>query len=202
VSRPRTAVVLALAVVVLAVLWIGVATGTLLAAVDPVVDGWIAAVRPAWLVAAAVVVSEVCQPAVLIAVLVLVAAVLGWRRRSWAPVVIGAAGIVALGVLDQGVKALVARPRPPLEWQAYAAHGLSFPSGHALWSCGVLLLVVVLVGPGRARPFLVVVAVLVTLAVGGARLVLAVHYPSDVLAGWTLGATASLVSTKCGYTRI
>jgi membrane-associated phospholipid phosphatase len=197
-ALPRRAATLAaaiLAAMALAVLWIGVATGTLLAALDPVVDAWIVAVRSPGLVAAARVVTTAGQPAVMIGLLVVVVATVSWRERSWSPVLVGAAALALLGVLDNGVKALVARPRPPLAWQAVTAHGLSFPSGHALWSAGALLLVVVIVGPIRGRGVLALVALLVTVAVAASRLVLAVHYPSDVLAGWSLAvlATAGVV---------
>jgi undecaprenyl-diphosphatase len=175
-----------LAAVATALLWTGVATGTLLAAVDPGVDGWMATVRPPALVATAAVISTVGQPAVMIAVLVAVVAVLGWRARSGRPVAIGLGALMVLGVLDNGMKAVVARPRPPVAWQAVPAHGFAFPSGHALWSAGVLLLVVVLIGPVRGRRALALVALLVAAAVAGTRVVLAVHYPSDVLAGWSL----------------
>lgn len=67
------------------------------------------------------------------------------------PILVSTGALALLGLLDTGVKAVVARPRPPLVWQALAAHGLSFPSGHALWSAGALLLDVVLVGPIRGR---------------------------------------------------
>jgi membrane-associated phospholipid phosphatase len=191
------------ATVAVAVLWTGVATGTLLAAVDPAVDGWIVTVRPPALVAAAALISTVGQPAVMVAVLVVVAAVLGWRAHSWRPVAVGAGALVLLGLLDNGVKAVVARPRPPVVWQAVPAHGLAFPSGHALWSAGVLLLVVVLVGPVRGRAPLALGAILVAVAVAGSRLVLAVHYPSDVLAGWSLAVLADgiVLLVAAGVTR-
>ena len=131
--------------------------------------------------AAAEVVTTVGQPAVMIAVLVVVAALGARRARSWQPALVGAGALVVLGLLDNGVKAVVARPRPPVAWQAVAAHGMSFPSGHALWSAGALLLVVVLVGPIRGRIPLALVAFLVAVGVAGSRLVLAVRYPSDVL---------------------
>ena len=134
------------------------ATGTLLAALDPVIDTWIVAVRSPGLVTAARVASTVGQPAVMIAVLLVVVVTKSWRQRSWTPVLVGAGSLALLGLADNGVKALVARPRPPLAWQAVTAQGLSFPSGHALWSAGALLLVVVLVGPIRGRVVLAVVA--------------------------------------------
>lgn len=189
--RPgTTAAALVLAVVVLAVLWAGVVTGSLLASVDPTVDGWIVAVRPGALVTTAVVASTVGQPAVMIAVLVVVTGVVGWRARSWAPAAVSAGAVALLAVFDNGVKAVVARPRPPEVWHAMPAHGLAFPSGHALWSAGVLLLVVVLVGPVRGRPVVALVALLVVVVITGSRLVVAVHYPSDVLAGWCLAVLA------------
>lgn len=190
--RGRTAAALATitAAVVVAVLWVGVATGTLLAAVDPVVTAWLVGVRPDIVVSAARIVSQVGQPAVMIGLLVVVTVVVARQRRSWAPVGLGAGALVLLGALDNSVKILVARPRPPLVWQAMPAHGASFPSGHALWSAGVVLIVVVLLGARRGRPVLVALAVLVAVLVAAARLVLAVHYPSDVLAGWGLAVVA------------
>lgn len=185
-----TAAVAGFAVVVLAVLWVGVVTNSLLASADPVVDQWIVAVRPAALVSTAVVASTVGQPTVMIAVLVVVAAVLGRRARSWAPVAISAGAVALLAVFDNGVKAVVARPRPPASWHAMPAHGLSFPSGHALWSSGVLLLVVVLVGPVRGRSGIAVIALVAVVVITASRLVVAVHYPSDVLAGWCLAVVA------------
>lgn len=185
-----TATVAVLAAAVTAVLWIGVVVGALLAAVDPPVERWITTVRAPALVEAAAVISTVGQPAVMIAVLVVVVAALGWRSRSWGPVGVGASAVVVLGVLDNGVKAVVARPRPPAVWQAVPAHGFAFPSGHALWSAGVLLLVVVLVGPIRGRAPCALVAFLIAVGVAGSRLVLAVHYPSDVAAGWSLAVVA------------
>ncbi|NMO92749.1 phosphatase PAP2 family protein [Actinomycetospora sp. TBRC 11914] len=189
--RPgATAGAVLLAAAVLAVLWVGVATGSLLAALDPAIDAWMVAVRPAGAVTTAIVASEVGQPAVVIGVLVVVAGALGWRSRSWAPVVIAAGGLVLLGLADHGVKAIVARPRPPLVWHAMPAQGLSFPSGHSLWSAGTMLLIVVLVGPVRRRWVVVAAAVLVVVVVSGSRVVAGVHYPSDVLAGWTLAVVA------------
>ena len=193
VTLPRpvpTAAAVVVSMVVLALLWIGVATGTLLAALDPSVDRWLVAVRPSWLVAFARVVSEVGQPAVMIALLIVVAALVAARARSWVPAGISVGALLLLAVLDNGVKAVVARPRPPSAWHAMSAHGLAFPSGHALWSAGVLLLVVVLVGPCRGRRVLPVGGMLLVILVAASRVVLGVHYPSDLLAGWCLAVLA------------
>jgi hypothetical protein len=89
------------------VLWTGVVTGTLLAVVGPAVDSLITTVRPPALVRTAAVISTLGQPAVMIVVLVVVVATLGWRSRSWGPGGVGASAVVVLGVLDNGVKAVV-----------------------------------------------------------------------------------------------
>jgi membrane-associated phospholipid phosphatase len=158
---------------------------------DPFLELRIVEGRSTGLVAAARAVSTVGQPAVMIGLLVVVVGVLARRARSWAPVVVGAGVVALLGLLDNLVKTVVARPRPPAVWQAATAHGWSFPSGHALWSAGVLTAVVLLARAGPWRRLLVVVAFVVVVAVGGSRLVLAVHYPSDVLAGWCLALVAT-----------
>lgn len=192
-ALPRTSVIavsMGIATVGLALLWVGVATGSLLASRDPAVDAWVVAVRPPWLVDASRVISDAGQPAVLIGVLVLVTGGIAWRSRSWSPVGVSAGALVLLTVFDNGVKALVARPRPPLAWHAMPAHGLSFPSGHALWSAGVLLMIVLLAARVRTPLLLGALALVIAAAVAASRVILAVHYPSDVLAGWCLAVLA------------
>ncbi|MCD2191147.1 phosphatase PAP2 family protein [Actinomycetospora soli] len=191
--RPVASVVaLALAVIVLALLWVGVASGTLLATLDPGVDAWVVATRPEPLVVAARIVSEVGQPAVMIAVMLLGGLLIARAARSWWPAVAAAVAAALLAVADNGVKVIVARPRPPLAWHAMSAQGLSFPSGHALWSAGAALLLVLLLDPRRHAAFRMttVLAVVVAVAVAASRIVVAVHYPGDVLAGWCLAVLA------------
>ena len=93
-------------------------------------------------------------------------------------------------VLGPGVKALVERARPVVEVPLSAPTGASFPSGHAIaitiaW--GALLLVFLPVVPQRGRPVAILAVVALVVLVGLTRVALAVHYPSDVIAGWLLG---------------
>lgn len=85
-------------------------------------------------------------------------------------------------------KALVNRPRPAT--MLVATPSTSFPSGHALEAMAALLAVLCFFFPMLNRTIrgiaLAVVAVSL-LTVGVARVALNVHYPSDVLAGWSLG---------------
>jgi undecaprenyl-diphosphatase len=68
----------------------------------------------------------------------------------------------------------------------------SFPSGHSMLSAVVYLtggaLLAVVHAARRVRVYLIGCSILVTLLVGASRVYLGVHWPSDVLAGWSAGA--------------
>lgn len=173
-------------------LWFVVVTGSGPAAVDPAVLDWMVAHRGAALTIVARLVTDVGSPTVTITGSVVAVGWWAWRRDR-RRALLGAAGLVGLLVVDVATKSLVARPRPPLPFHAVVAHGYSFPSGHAMLSAGVALLVlwllrehVVAMASAVLRTVLVGAVVLAVVAVGLSRVVLAVHYPSDVLAGWAL----------------
>ncbi|HZT96759.1 MAG TPA: phosphatase PAP2 family protein [Chloroflexota bacterium] len=131
---------------------------------------------------------------VLILVLVVVVLLL-IRRRDLA--VLAALAPALAAAVETVVKVLVRRPRPHLFHGALHASGYSFPSGHAT-DAGSLAAIAV----GTAyiafhrrdiTAPIFVIALVFALAVGLARVVLGVHYPSDVLGGWGLGGgTAGL----------
>jgi membrane-associated phospholipid phosphatase len=93
--------------------------------------------------------------------------------------------------LGQVAKILVARPRPHLFPGALHAAGYSYPSGHALSAtlfCGALAYL--LWAHFRARPAMVVLPmalVICAFLIGLSRIVLGVHYPTDVEGGIALG---------------
>ncbi len=95
------------------------------------------------------------------------------------------------------VKLLVHRPRPPLEDAVYVQSGFSFPSGHSTVSAALYgTLAYLLIRGARSEPVKVLigtVAALVVFAIGLSRVYLGVHYPSDVLAGWTAGSFWALL---------
>ncbi|GAB1816003.1 phosphatase PAP2 family protein [Mycobacterium sp. MUNTM1] len=100
--------------------------------------------------------------------------------------------VLACGPLNEfataAAKALVNRPRPAT--MLVAAPSTSFPSGHALEATAALLAVLCFFFPmmnGLIRGIAVAVVAASLLAVGISRVALNVHYPSDVLAGWSLG---------------
>ncbi|HEX9498148.1 MAG TPA: phosphatase PAP2 family protein, partial [Mycobacterium sp.] len=94
---------------------------------------------------------------------------------------------------------IVGRARPVLPDPVSTAPGLSFPSGHALGAsigCCLLLLITLRFMSRRGRVAAVIAAVLIVGAVALARVVLGVHFVSDVLAGITLGIGWVAVTTS------
>jgi undecaprenyl-diphosphatase len=99
--------------------------------------------------------------------------------------------VAGSSLLNTLVKLAVDRARPVLPDPVAHAGGMSFPSGHAqgaMVAFSVLLLVFLPRMPSRWRPVAVVVAVAMVLGIGFSRIALGVHFVSDVLAGYVLGA--------------
>jgi undecaprenyl-diphosphatase len=112
------------------------------------------------------------------------------RREALVWLVAGVWTLAALEVLKMGV----GRHRPELWPRMVEEMGYSFPSGHALASATFYPLLAWDASsrrPTRARLYYLL-AVLGALWIGLGRLYLGVHWPSDVAAGWTLGALQSV----------
>ncbi len=141
------------------------------------------------LVAVVRAVTMLGSTAVLSGVVAAAAIVLAIRRRWRLAAYLLITGAGAL-VLDPVLKSLVGRLRPVVAHPIAHGTGNSFPSGHSLGSIicyGAVLLVFVPAARGRWRAvFIAVVAALVAL-VGISRILLGVHYLSDVVGGWALG---------------
>lgn len=111
-------------------------------------------------------------------------------RRSWFAARLLTVSLVGATVVVAVVKALARRPRPPVA-HLVAVSGWSFPSGHAVRAAvffGACAILAGRVWPGwRARAWAWAAAVIAATLMGASRLVLGVHYLTDVLAGLTLG---------------
>lgn len=87
-----------------------------------------------------------------------------------------------------------ARPDIPHAARVFTA---SFPSGHATLSAVAFLTLGALLARANAdwrmRTYFVGLAIFLTIAVGVSRVYLGLHYPSDVLAGWCIGAMWALL---------
>jgi membrane-associated phospholipid phosphatase len=136
-------------------------------------------------------ISDVFSPGVLRGILLVAAAVLLLYRRVRAGLLCAGVSLGSLLVVSAG-KAIVDRSRPHLAHPVAAAPGASYPSGHALTAAAAALTLVVLVWPRaahRERVAAIVVAGLLAATVGFSRMVLGVHFLTDVVGGW-LGAVA------------
>lgn len=106
---------------------------------------------------------------------------------------------VALANLSSEVlKHVYARPRPDLVPHGSYVYSGSFPSGHSTLSAATYLTLAMLLAslePHRGGKLLVyTLALLLVLSIGFSRVYLGVHWPSDVLAGWTLGGGWALAA--------
>ncbi|SOC50055.1 undecaprenyl-diphosphatase [Blastococcus aggregatus] len=127
--------------------------------------------------------------AVLLFVLATLFLIIRQQRRLAAFTATTGVGLAVLGPLT---KAIVDRARPVVESPVVETpSNASFPSGHAMTALvtyGLLLMLALPAVRRSLRPWLVAGTALVVVAVGFTRLALGVHFVSDVLAGWALGA--------------
>jgi undecaprenyl-diphosphatase len=96
------------------------------------------------------------------------------------------------GTLSTLLKMLFDRARPDLVPHGDQVISASFPSGHAMQSAVVYLtlgaLLTQFVEGRRTKAYLLIWAMLLTFVIGSSRVYLGVHWPTDVLAGWSVGA--------------
>jgi undecaprenyl-diphosphatase len=134
--------------------------------------------------------------AVLTFVTATAACFLGILRKHHAAWLLVGATVGGLGVMHL-LKALVNRPRPDLVPHLSHVATTSFPSGHAMLSAVVYLtlgaMLTRFVEDRRLKSFILLVALLLTFLIGVSRVYLGVHYPTDVLAGWTAGLVWAVV---------
>ena len=178
------------AVVLYALMWVGFTQNwTWLAAVD---DWWlrafhdVGATHPGWVsfwVAFCIVFGPTAFR--LVARVVIVVAL---ARRNVQTALFLVISVELMGLVTEAGKWLSNRPRP----STALVYGIStsFPSGHALGvMVGMLSLLTVLwpMVSRRLRIPVIAVAVALVFLVGFARVILNVHHPSDIVAGWALG---------------
>ncbi|MGW0812963.1 phosphatase PAP2 family protein [Streptomyces viridiviolaceus] len=117
---------------------------------------------------------------------------LWWRKGDrWTAAWLAVACILG-SLLQQGLKAAVGRARPVWPDPVDSAHYAAFPSGHsmtAMFVCGLLVWLLHHYGAALAVRLTALAAAVVSVAgVGVTRVWLGVHWTTDVVGGWLLGA--------------
>ncbi len=116
------------------------------------------------------------------------------KKRAALDVVLSIAGGIVLSSL---IKAGFDRPRPDLVPYGSQVYTASFPSGHSMMAAVVYLTLGALFARLRAsvrvKAYVLSFSVLLTVLVGISRVYLGVHWPTDVLGGWAMGAAWALL---------
>ncbi|MBU2885522.1 phosphatase PAP2 family protein [Gilvimarinus agarilyticus] len=120
--------------------------------------------------------------------------VLCQRRRLALVVLVASLGSLGVNTL---LKDSYQRDRPDLVPHGAAVYTASFPSGHSMVAAATYLTLGALLARAerrrRLKAFYLLAALFITFIVGVSRLYLGVHWPTDVLAGWTAGAGWALL---------
>ena len=146
-------------------------------------------------IGAAQFVTHIGDLLVRVAILAVAIGIFAWLRRWRDALAVLMTALMAAGLTD-AAKAFFARPRPAIHPYIGEFSNYSFPSGHAS-NTMALLLAIGLVSRSRA---LTVLALMLGLAVGISRVMLDVHWPSDVLGGWLLGGGLALLGASLAGT--
>lgn len=153
-------------------------------------------VGPAWFERAVLDVTSLGGVTVLGLVVVLTLAYLLLARRRVAALTIFASTAGAFA-LSSSLKWIFDRARPTVVPPLAEVSSGSFPSGHAALSAAVYLTMAALLAretPSPAtRRFVLATGVVLTILIGATRILMGVHYPSDVFAGWMLGSAWALL---------
>ncbi len=146
------------------------------------------------------VVTEIASPPMVV-VLGLLAAMYIWHRYTsmvWSLAVVGAPALA--GVFESSLKAVVSRTRP-LTSSLAGESGKGFPSGHASGFAALTLVsaLALCALTKRSKLVKISVAIVASLALAVTRVIVGVHYPTDVIAGLVLGfAIADSAATIAG----
>jgi undecaprenyl-diphosphatase len=107
------------------------------------------------------------------------------------------------GVIELLMKEIFSRPRPQIVPHLVSVDSLSYPSGHSAITSIILLSLVLIIYNSEIKEsiklYFLYSGILLIFIIGISRIYLGVHYPSDVLGGWSLGLIWSSISAILAY---
>jgi undecaprenyl-diphosphatase len=153
-------------------------------------------IGPPWLAESVTDVTALGSSTVLIIVLLSSMGYLVLRNRYDEAALVSVASAGG-AVLSAGLKELFGRGRPDIVPHLVHVNSLSFPSGHSTEAMVIYLTLGALLARfavrRAVRVYLIANALTLTLLIGVSRVCLGVHYPTDVLAGWSIGLMWALL---------
>lgn len=122
---------------------------------------------------------------------------LAWKREFRTAALLAVTVAIERLTLD-GLKIAIGRPRPWFDENLVLTHSTSFPSGHSANTMGVFVAVALIAVPAKHRLVALVSAVVASVVIGLTRPFLGVHWPTDVIGGWSLGLLTALLAVVVG----
>ena len=183
------------ALLILAAIWLAMLLGGTGAYDRTVYEALYAGHRPL-LLAVARLFTALGEPTVLVTAGFLVAGWIWWRHHPHLALAVLLIVLVGRG-LAEAQKYWIARVRPDLEPHLVVVKTSSFPSGHATSSMIFYLTVALALSAGtRWHRLAAAAALLLALLIGTSRVMLGVHWPSDVIGGWAFGMLWVLLNLR------
>ena len=181
----------ALLVLFLTCAFLGGGTG----GVDPAAAAWAVKLLAAspFLLDASLVLTDLGSAPVTLGLGAAGALVLLVRRHSGRSAIL-IVTVVAERLAVDGLKMFFARARPLFDPELVQVYNLSFPSGHAANSLTAYVLLSCFVTPPRFRPAAILAALAIAFVIGLTRILLGVHWLSDVVGGWAAGLMAVMLA--------
>ncbi|HDR8050926.1 phosphatase PAP2 family protein [Bacillus cereus] len=120
-----------------------------------------------------------------------------WKKRYYAAMIVYPMGILITHLVNKGIKEIVKRERPSLN-EALDALGYSFPSGHAMLSIMTFGFLTYIIASNlksvAGKCVTTILMGIVILSIGLSRVILNVHYPTDILAGYCVGGILLIIA--------
>ncbi|WP_142348269.1 phosphatase PAP2 family protein [Bacillus toyonensis] len=120
-----------------------------------------------------------------------------WQKRYYAAMIVYPMGGLITHLVNKGIKEIVKRERPSLN-EALDALGYSFPSGHAMLSImtfGFLTYIIAANLKSVTGKYVITILMgILIVSIGLSRVILNVHYPTDILAGYCVGGILLIIA--------